>query len=366
MLRQIFKPFSSTIKKSPRLKHKLLQAWDLYHKYFPFVIGAILRFPAYLINIRKSYVIAKPGTLGFEGGMFNPGVFINENKQLVLLAKAQVLPWFKAVGKNRKFYLEGSPVALQLNSKTLKRTEAMVINKMARFPAHLEWAVEDFRVFEWENNIMVNHSFITKKKNNGYFYLDSVTSAVSIFDQKNMSLTFHAFPKLDIPLQKFEKNWIYTAKGDDLFLFYSVSPYRILKLEDTKNFSFRTAIIIDPPPTLKDPGGFGSLVSYSTNPIDFDDQHYLVIIHQIKHRFTGRCYYHWAVLIDKPSMLPVKITSKPIFSGMGARGRTPGIRYISSIIIKGEDILFFGGEGDVYITVTKKKIQDLQSLFIAV
>jgi hypothetical protein len=32
--------------------------------------------------------------------------------------------------------------------------------------------------------------------------------------------------------------------------------------------------------------------------------------------------------------LPVKITSKPLFSGMGARGRLPGIRYISSVIKK--------------------------------
>ena len=44
---------------------------------------------------------------------------------------------------------------------------------------------------------------------------------------------------------------------------------------------------------------------------------------------------------------------------MGTRGRTPGIRYISSILKTENEILFFAGEGDVYVTVTKKPIAKL-------
>ena len=83
------------------------------------------------------------------------------------------------------------------------------------------------------------------------------------------------------------------------------------------------------------------------------------MVHQIDNKISGRCYFHWAVLIDKKSLLPVKISSKPIFSGMGARGKTPGIRYISSILKTENEILFFAGEGDVYVTVTKKPIAKL-------
>jgi hypothetical protein len=60
-------------------------------------------------------------------------------------------------------------------------------------------------------------------------------------------------------------------------------------------------------------------------------------------------------------MLPVKISAKPIFTGMGARGRTPGVRYISSILKTDDEILFFAGEGDVYVTVTKKSCENLIS-----
>ena len=60
----------------------------------------------------------------------------------------------------------------------------------------------------------------------------------------------------------------------------------------------------------------------------------------------------------------MKISSKSIFSGMGARGRVPGIRYISSIVKAENEILFFAGEGDVYVSVTKKKITELQTLFV--
>jgi hypothetical protein len=50
---------------------------------------------------------------------------------------------------------------------------------------------------------------------------------------------------------------------------------------------------------------------------------------------------------------------------MGARGRTPGIRYISSILKVNNEILFFAGEGDVYVTVTKKTIPEINANLIS-
>ena len=147
-------------------------------------------------------------------------------------------------------------------------------------------------------------------------------------------------------------------------LFYSLNPYKVLALEDEKSFSFKTIIEKQLSSKINDPGAFGTMVSLSTNPIDFDDKHWLIVIHQIQFKFTGRCYYHWAVLIDRTTFLPVRMTFKPLFSGMGARGRTPGIRYISSVLKIDNELLFFAGEGDVYVTVTKKTIAELQTLFV--
>ncbi|MDT8390376.1 MAG: hypothetical protein RRC34_07700 [Lentisphaeria bacterium] len=172
-----------------------------------------------------------------------------------------------------------------------------------------------------------------------------------------------AQPQLDFPIGDFEKNWMYAALGQKLWLFYSVNPYRVLRLKNDGEFQFQTVINTDEFEKLKDPGGFGTRVSLSANPIDYDDKHLLLIIHQIQHRVTGRCYFHWAVLIDKKTLLPVKISSKPIFDGKGARGRTPGIRYISSILKDTDDIVFFAGEGDVYCTLARKTISGLDMLW---
>lgn len=354
----------SKLRQHPDIKKKMLWLYDLFHKVMPSVVGALIRNPAYLKNLWRSKVIAKPGTLSFGGGVFNPGVLVLDEHNILLIARSQIIPWFKAVGKNRKFYLEGSPVIFVLDKTSLEKKQSSVISNLIDYPDMDDHAIEDFRLFKWGKKKMVNHSLMTKMKIDGYNYLKLVTSSLSVLDESEKTLRFCAIPKLDFPLQEFEKNWVYKENDTQLLLFYSLNPYRILTLQDDENFTFRTIINEQISAKIKDPGGFGTMVSFSTNPIDFDDEHWLVVIHQIKHKFTGRCYFHWAMLIDKSTFLPVKISSKPIFSGMGARGRTPGIRYISSIIKVENEILFFAGEGDVYVTVTKKKIVDLEALFI--
>lgn len=352
------------LRKHPVFKAKILQYFDLYHKIAPLIVGSLIRNPAYLNNRFNSKVIAKPGTLSFAGGVFNPGAIVLDENNILLLARSQVIPHYKAVGKNRKFYLEGSPVFFSLDKSSLETKKSLVISNLIGYPDMNNYAIEDFRLFNWGNKKMVNHSLMTKIKIDGYNYLKSVTSALSVLDESEKTLQFCAIPQLDFPLQEFEKNWVYKENGEQLLLFYSLNPYRILSLQDNQVFTFKTIINEQLSDKINDPGGFGSMVSFSTNPAAYDDKHWLLIIHQIKHKFTGRCYFHWAVLLDNVTFLPVKITSKPIFSGMGARGRIPGIRYISSILKVENEMLFFAGEGDVFVTVTKKKIAELEALFI--
>ena len=366
MLKAIQKIIVFHIKKRPVLKKKTLQAIYLYYKIAPSVVGFITRIPAYFMHLVNSKVIAEPGTLSFGGGVFNPGALALDKNNILLLAKSQIMPWFKAEGINRKYYLEGNPIVFLLDKNSLKTKHSSVISDFTGYPNNDDYAIEDLRLFNWRGKKMINHSFLTKSRVDGYTNLKSVTSALSIFDENKKTLRFCAMPKLDFPVREFEKNWVYKENGAQLFLFYSVNPYKVLDLKEEENLAFKTIINQQLHSKINDPGGFGSMVSFSTNPIDFDDHHWLIIIHQIENKFTGRCYFHWAMLIDKITLLPVKITSKPIFSGMGARGRNPGIRYISSILKIENEILFFAGEGDVYVTVTKKKILELQSLFVAI
>lgn len=364
MLKKNINIFTSHLNKIPLLKVTLLYVMNSYYKYGPIVVGNLIRNPAFFKHIFNSKVIANPGTLNFKGGAFNPGALLfNENK-ILLLARAQNVPWFKARGKNRKYYMVGNPVSFILDQKSLEKKESAVITNLLGFPNTADFEIEDFRLFSWNGKIMSNHSLVTKGKVDGFTNQIAVSSALSTFDEKEKTLQFIGIPKVDFLLQNFEKNWVYKENGSQLLLFYSLNPYKVLILEDEKKFIFKTIISQQFVNKLADPGGFGTLVSFSTNPIDFDENHWLVIIHQINHRFTGRCYFHWAVLINKSTFLPVKITNKPIFSGMGVRGRTPGIRYISSVLKVYDEILFFAGEGDVYVTVTKKNIMDLEKLFV--
>ncbi len=366
MVNTIRQRLAIVINRNPDLKNSLLMLMDYFHEYKQIFVGIFTRNPAYFKHIFNSKVIAKPGTLGFSGGAFNPGTIILDDNKILLLAKSQILPWYKARGKNKKYFLKGSPVGFILDRDSLKTKENFVVKDFNNFPVTDDYAIEDFRMFNWKAKKIINHSWIVKAKTSGIINQQSVKSALSVFEEENNSIKFCAFPKVDFPVQDIEKNWVYKENDEKLLLFYSVNPYRVLSLEEEESFSFRTIINQEFSDKMINPGGFGTMVSFSTNPVDFDDRYWLVIIHQIKYKFTGRCYFHWAVLIDKATLLPVKITSKPIFSGMGARGRVPGYRYISSVLKTDDEILFFAGEGDIFVTVTKKKIKEIENLLVEI
>lgn len=357
--------FVSIVNKIPGLKKVFLGLMNFYYKFFPFILGNVIRIPEYVRNLYNSKVIVKPNGIGNFGSIFNPGVLLLDDC-IFLLANAQKIPWFKARGEKRKYYMKGNPHLILLNIKNLKIKYQNTITKTIGIPKDKDYAIEDFRLFHWRGKKMINHSLVVKGNIDGFTNQVSVLSAISFLDEKDKSFRFFALPKPDFPLQNFEKNWMYKENGKQLLLFYSLNPYKVLILDDEKNFSFKTIINQHLSSKIHDPGGFGTMVSLSTNPIDFDDKHWLIIIHQIKFNFIGRCYYHWAVLIDRITFLPTKITSKPIFSGMGARGRLPGIRYISSVLKLEDEILFFAGEGDICVTLTKKKITELQRLFVVI
>lgn len=346
------------------VKKTLLRLLDCYYKYTPLIVGQLVRYPAYLKHTLNSTVIVGPGTFSF-GAIFNPGALLM-NDEIILLANAQKVPWFKARGKYEKFYMQGNPLIMRLDRHSNKIIEKNIVTEIIDLPQDEDYGIEDFRLFQWQGMKMINHSLVTRKKINGLIGQSGSVSALSILDEKEKTFRFYSVPKLDFPLQTFEKNWIFKEKDQQLYLFYSLNPYRVLILENEESYSFTTIINQKLPGRIIDPGNLGTMVSFSTNPIDFDEKHWLVVVHQIQYRFTGRNYVHWAVLINSATKLPVKITSRPIFTGMGARGRAPGIRYISSIVKNGREVFFFAGEGDMYVTVTRKSIDELMSLFVPI
>lgn len=358
--------FFFQLNKYPFVKNILLRLLGFYYDNLPIIVGKIIRFPVYVKNIFNTKVIGYPGNFGFSGGVYNPGALAMDEDKILLLAKAQNVPWYEARGNKNQDYMKGSPVVFILNKKTLETVDSLVINSILGFPTDKDYAIEDLRLFNWQGRKMINHSLITLQTEKENSNQVRVCSVLSELDEQAKLLKFCSIPRLDFTLQEIEKNWIYKEFDNNLLLFYSINPYKVLILKDKSSFTFETKIDVKLNSKISDPGGFGTMVSYSTNPIDYDEMNWLVVIHQIDHKYTGRCYYHWVVLINKSTLIPVKITSKPIFSGLGARGKLTGIRYISSVLKIDNEIVFFAGEGDIYVTVTKKAINEIQTLFVEI
>ncbi|OWK74510.1 hypothetical protein CBW16_03630 [Flavobacteriaceae bacterium JJC] len=356
MLKDINDCLLLQINKFPNLKGRLVKLIDFLFEFRKVAAGNLMRNPAFILHVMRSKVIAKPGTLGF-GAVFNPGV-LQENGRIIMVAKGQLVPWFKTRGAQRQFYLKGKPTVFLLDQKTHIQ-EKHIITDILDFPMDERWAIEDTRMFWWKGRKMVNHSLVMIGPVDGVDNQVSVKSALSVLENEAKTFRFCGFPQVDFPVQNFEKNWVYKEWENELLLFYSISPFRVLRLENENNLEFKSIINQPLSSKITNPGGFGTMVSFSANPVDFDENYWLMIVHQIDNKISGRCYYHWAVLINKATVIPERMSSKPVFSGMGARGRTPGVRYISSVLRVGDEILFFAGEGDVHVTVTRKPVKTI-------
>jgi hypothetical protein len=249
-----------------------------------------------------------------------------------------------------------------LLDKTMKIISSNPILSRVDFPTDDTLAIEDFRLFPFKSEIWVNHALIPVITSDNRVGYNDCTQALSILDDKTMTLTFAGQPTLDVTLNRKEKNWVYIELNNELYLFYSIHPYRILKLADAGTLEFRTVVHKQFGARLGDVGGFGTMVSFSTNPVEYDDRHLLTVIHQVDKRGSGRFYYHWGLLTEKDSLMPKMITSGPIITGLGARGKLKGICYVMSAIPGSTDITFYCGEGDTHVTriaITRAKLDKL-------
>lgn len=314
------------------------------------IFGKVFVQATHRAHRRMTTIIASPGHLDFAGGIYNPGALPIANNEVVLLAKGQFCHWWDAVGTNANLYYQGNPVIFIL-AEDLQVKFRQVVKLLKNFPEVGRVGYEDFRLFQFGDETWVNHSMIPLvQKHACWWTFREARPCLSRFDLASECLTFLGHPQMDFPVNRIEKNWTYLERDGELFLFYSFSPYRILRLVDRQALRFATIINHQLDDRCANVGGFGTMVSLSTNPIEYDKHHWLLLVHQIERSRIERIYHHWGVLLDKNTLLPYKITADPIFSGMGARGRKPGVVYVSSVVKMGEDFVFFMGEGDAYVT----------------
>lgn len=338
-----------------RLFRRRLYRWALS-------LAAMLRQPrVHLLHRLRFKVVAGPGLLGFRGGVLNPGAVHTAEHGIIVLAKGHEQHWLDTDASN---YLRGSPVALRLE-RNLRVASASTVAQVG-FPATGVAEIEDFRLFAFTGKIWANHNLVEKVQTGtkpGYL---SSRVCISQLDAATNTLTFLGHPQIDFQTQPREKNWAFVEVRDDLYLLYSVRPYRVLKLIDRANLHFATVISRTLDIDFRTIGGFAAPVSYSTNPIHYDDDHWLVLLHQSTPITGGRVYLHWGLLLDKNSLEPKKMTARPLLSGSGARGALRGVLYVASVLKVGDDFVLFSGEGDSYVTRTTIPKQKLDRLWSSV
>jgi len=126
--------------------------------------------------------------------------------------------------------------------------------------------------------------------------------------------------------------------GERMFLLYSFSPYVLLSTDDWPGLKF-TSVREKAFPSDLDSDGLP--LRNSINPVDYDADHWLHIAHKVH---PDKRYSFWAVLIDKQTLLPAKISDRPLLrAGASAPASTV---YACSAICRAEDLFVFAGIDD--------------------
>ncbi len=300
---------------------------------------AVVANPA-LITGDSYKFIAERGFMGSTGGIFNPGV-VGDQDGFWVLARGEKYTWPKARFPIWRYIASYRPLLLRLDKQM--RIENAVPAAMRGFPgAKFRRFGDDSRLFCFRGNIYVNHYSI-------WFMPDlrvrlkKVRSSLSRLDTENGSLHYLGEVSTDFRLKDIEKNSTYFEHNGQLYLLYSVYPYRLLKAREGSLLDFTTAVQSD----VSFPIDSGHLIGLSSNPVDYDGDHYLVMIKKRNDRFYGSYSYgNWALLIDKKTLLPSMISSRPLLRGPAYRGQSR-LMYLMSAVNCGDELYFFFGESDL-------------------
>jgi hypothetical protein len=308
-----------------------------------------------IVEITARKPLGGPGSFGFVGGLMNPGA-IPSNDGVTLLAKANACHWKDATGLAADLYMKGSPMLLQTDSNLEVQESACIVDVFG-FEKAAETAIEDFRLFHYRDKLWVNAVMTVNQIRRGKPGYDVARQWCGELDVAGKSITCNGFPKLDFSTSPIEKNWGYFELGGDVYMLYSISPYHLLKCSDWSGLRFETLIREDISANLASVIPLNGRISISTNPTPYDETHLLVLLHTHAKKFQGfrrrRVYYHWAMLLDKETLRPIKISSRPVFVGGNAQGIRPGIVYVMAAFRQNDHVIFSLGESDSHSSIIR-------------
>lgn len=292
-------------------------------------------------------LLAGRGSFGFAAGVHNPGAIIADG-YTYLLPRADRSPW--ALQKADESLFFGSSQPLLLTLKDDNQVASAVQLSTVDPPNPQATRTGDFRLFKFHNRLFTNHFVMTSPRPalpRRPLRVEELQTRVGVseLDIEKRQLVWYGFPTLDRPLARAEKNWAMFTKGNQLFLLYSFAPYVLLAANNWPGLAFSTVVNR----SFASPYGGDSLpLRNSINPVDYDDTHWLHIVHKV---YPSKQYAFWAVLIDKQTLLPVKTTLRPLARGW--QSYPASVIYLCSAIAGPKDIFLFSGLDDNATAVAK-------------
>lgn len=316
-----------------------------------------------LIDNQNCVVIAGPGLLGIQDGVFNPGA-IRHKAEIVLIANGHMFST-KKILSHENYFKGNFPVLINLNENLeIIRSEKISIDPFLPEELNKYW---DYRLFTFQGKLYANH-FLASYPSNEIYPVDSrdrkdVQLISEVFLEEN-KIRVLGTPILDFPPTKSEKNWTYFEFNNELYLLYSFSPYKLLKATNWQKREFKTIRTAEINLDLHNHDAYLN-VFLSTNPIEYDKDYFLVTFHVRTTPWPG-FYRHWAALISKKSLLPEKISVRPLLEGGYAAGRHPQVLYVTSALMMKGEVVFFLGEGDTYTSYATISKKDLDTYFVSI
>ena len=305
-----------------------------------------------LIRFNKRIITA--GQLGQNSAcsVINPGVLHQDNEfQLLCRGEADETVWV------------GDFLAHQANPLwcTLDRDLNIKESFFLRYPElPPQSRAEDWRLFEYQGKLYTNHS-VYQLLNRQEWIVRS-RPGISEIDLQNRTLRLRWMLEPPFEASSEEKNWSFFVHKGSLMCIYSFKPYTILEI-DLERGKTQKVLEVDPDYQWYDKGKF---VGNSTNLVSWDDDHYILFIHDFLESSSeqrNRAYMQYGVLVSKDSLLPTSIIPRPLIMGGDEPGRHPGVHYTSALVNREDGLYGFYGQGDTHTGITVFDKNYLNGLF---
>ncbi len=284
--------------------------------------------------------IAGPAAGPGWNAVLNPGALARPDGTL-LLCRVEDATWQEMKRDETVFMRRCPPRLLELDHRGEVRSAGAATWTDA--PPADTHRLEDFRLFRHADRIVSNHAVLrlpVPARAGRPVALEQIETRVgfSLLDPDRAELRFLGEPKLPRTLGQTEKNWACFGTGEDLFLLYSPSPYRLYRCTNWERLEFS--------PKLEAgwnlPGSSPDLppLRNSLNPTVYDEDHWLHVVHRV---YPGKRYAYWPLLISRRTLRPVQASGQPLACGGWSGG--DGLLYLSAAVAGPESVdLYFGLE----------------------